>query len=184
MPPFEVWKDVPGYEGYYQVSNWGRVRSAKREVPRGATRITIRSRMLSPSLVRGYPHVTLYKDKTLKGYYVHQLVLEAFVGPCPDGMESCHFPDRSPLNNRVGNLRWDTPKNNHQDKKAHGTYGRGGIMTGVKNGSALLREEDVREIRRKYSNREASQVQLGKEYGVTQAMISRIVLRQNWAHLT
>lgn len=51
---------------------------------------------------------------------VHRLVLEAFIGPCPDGMVGCHT-DGDPLNNRLDNLRWDTPSNNNRDKRAHGT---------------------------------------------------------------
>jgi hypothetical protein len=52
---------------------------------------------------------------------VHRLVLEAFVGPCPEGMVGCHN-DGDPLNNRLDNLRWDTPSNNERDKWVHGTH--------------------------------------------------------------
>lgn len=55
--------------------------------------------------------------------YVHRLVLEAFVGPCPFGMEGCHN-DGDPTNNNLVNLRWDTHKNNEKDKIKHGTSGK------------------------------------------------------------
>ena len=53
--------------------------------------------------------------------FVQWLVLEAFVGPCPDGMECRHFPDRDPTNNRLDNVRWGTAQENSDDKKVHGT---------------------------------------------------------------
>lgn len=57
--------------------------------------------------------------------YVHRLVLEAFVGPCPSGMEACHAPDNNPANCRLDNLRWDTHKHNEADKIAAGTSNDG-----------------------------------------------------------
>jgi hypothetical protein len=48
--------------------------------------------------------------------FVHRLVLEAFIGPCPPGMEACHYPDPSRQNNHVGNLRWDTKQENAHDR--------------------------------------------------------------------
>lgn len=56
---------------------------------------------------------------------IHRLVLESFIGNCPSGKQACHFPDRSPLNNHLSNLRWATPKENHADAVAHGTKGFG-----------------------------------------------------------
>jgi hypothetical protein len=129
----EVWRSVVGYEGYYEVSTWGRVRSVDRVVdwytPRWDvhTTKTFRGRVLKICLLTRdaagtykTPTVTLSKNGKLKPRMIHQLVLTSFVGPCPEGMECCHW-DGDPTNNRLDNLRWDTRKNNHADKRRHGT---------------------------------------------------------------
>ena len=72
--------------------------------------------------------------------YVHQLVLEAFVGPRPEGMESRHFPDRDPANNRVENLSWGTHQQNIRDQKVHGTDN-----SGERNGQVKLTASMVKQ---------------------------------------
>lgn len=118
-------------------------------------------------------------DGTKQGDWrqVHRLVLEAFVGPCPEGMEACHFPDRDPSNNRVENLRWDTRKNNHADKHKHGT-----ALVGVKHSACRLTEAQVRAIRaaRAVGNSLAG---LSRKYKVSYGCISGIVHTRNWKHL-
>lgn len=120
----EVWLPVVGYEGRYEVSSHGRVRSLDRVLIRGNNiRQPMRGRVLKPWGKGGEgdrPHqvVTLgHYDR----HYVHVLVLEAFVGPRPDGCEGCHN-DGNPLNNRADNLRWDTASANQRDRLAHGTH--------------------------------------------------------------
>ncbi len=73
---------------------------------------------------------------------VHSLILESFIGPCPIGMEACHW-DGNRLNNQLGNLRWGTPKNNAADRVRHGT-----IVVGSRNGSAKLVESNIETIGR------------------------------------
>ena len=58
----------------------------------------------------GHMSVALSNKNGQRFFRVHRLVLSAFVGPCPVGMEACHFPDRNPSNNHLENLRWDTPE--------------------------------------------------------------------------
>lgn len=106
----ERWLPIPGFEGLYDVSDMGRVRSSRAGRVRSAT--------AHPS---GHLKIQLHKNGVRHDWYVHQLVLLAFVGPCPEGMEGCHFPDRSPSNNRLDNLRWDTRSGNRRDAIAHGT---------------------------------------------------------------
>jgi hypothetical protein len=68
----------------------------------------------------GYRTVTLrHRDGTQCHEYVHRLILEAFVSPCPNGMEACHEPDPDRLNNRLSNLRWDTRSANQLDAYQH-----------------------------------------------------------------
>lgn len=135
----EVWKDIGGYEGLYQVSNLGRVRSVRRmancPVMKSGTRL-VRERILKPwrFLRKGKVlalGVDLSKNNKVKKFHIHKLVLTSFVGPCPDGMEACHFPDRDVTNNRLDNLRWDTHSNNEADKLIHGTDNRTANVLGV-----------------------------------------------------
>jgi len=118
--------------------------------------------------------VNLNKDGKDKTYAVHRLVLFAFVGPPPSGLEGCHY-DGNHKNNQLGNLRWDTPKANEADKKRHGTDN-----TGERNPSAKLTESDVREIRALYAEKKFSMNGLARKYGVALGTIAPLLHRQTW----
>lgn len=114
----EVWLPVAGFEGRYEVSSSGSVRSLDRLIdPGGRGRRRMRGRVLSQVVTpNGYCSVMLPNGRSL----IHRLVLTAFVGPCPDGMEGCHNDgDRS--NNNLENLRWDTRSENNHDAVEHRT---------------------------------------------------------------
>jgi hypothetical protein len=121
----EKWVPIKGFEGYYEVSDRGRIKSLPRDarVSGGGIRRT-RERIMraSPNGKPGREY--LYVGLRLPGQVpvkksVHAAVLEAFVGPCPPGMEACHNNGDS-QNNRLDNLRWDTSENNNADKLRHG----------------------------------------------------------------
>lgn len=114
----EEWKPVIGYEGSYEVSNLGRVRSLDRINHRGST---LKGKILKPSDTGRYYQNTLYKDAKGAKYLIHRLVLEAFVGPPGKNEQGCHN-DGDSKNNHLSNLRWDTPSANNLDKVAHGTH--------------------------------------------------------------
>lgn len=118
----ERWLPVPEYEGYYEVSDHGNVRSVDRKIihSNGITR-TFPGRVLKKWQDKGgYWKVGLSKNGELHFRMVHRLVLSAFVGQCPKGMEGCHN-DGNPGNPHLGNLRWDTYSNNQKDRRMHGT---------------------------------------------------------------
>lgn len=125
-----------------------------------------------------YAQVALTKCGKMYYRKVHILVLEAFVGPRPEGMEGCHFPERDTRNNNLENLRWGTKSENYQDRHAHGTHN-----DGIRNGRAKLTEADVREIRKRLRLGER-QVSLAKEFGVSQVKISQIKLGKSWDHVS
>ena len=118
----EIWRDVVGFDGLYEVSNIGRVRSKDKLVrclsPWGRMKVNhYKGKLLKPWPIGKYGHlfVGMYpknskgeEDKVTEA--VHRLVLEAFVGPCPEGMCCRHFPDRDPSNNKLENLSWGTKK--------------------------------------------------------------------------
>lgn len=116
----EIWEPIPGFPGY-EVSNIGRVASLDRADSRGRIRKgrRLRSLILQPS---GHFNVALRTAEGERvGVGVHRLVLMAFVGPCPNGMEACHEND-IPGDNRLENLRWDTRSSNVADSVRNGTH--------------------------------------------------------------
>lgn len=179
----EIWKPIAGFEGWYEVSNLGNVRSLDRDLEPSRTRF-------------GGTRVMRYKGRTLqfrpdhKGYlrvgivrgakrsgsdkYVAHLVLAAFVGQRPEGMEACHC-DGNKLNNRLDNLRWDTPINNQFDKRLHGTHGEG-----EKHSQAKLNSLIVRVIRRASEKKYFNAKELAELFNVSVKQVRDIIARRQW----
>lgn len=121
----EQWRTIPGFEGHYEASDLGRIRSLDRTVPHGRVRaITVHGKILAPTMHKGRPHLTLVRDGRRHQVAVHVLVLRAFRGPRPAGMEGCHG-DGDATNNRLSNLRWDTSSANNRDQVQHCVHGNG-----------------------------------------------------------
>lgn len=167
----EKWRPVVGYEGYYEVSNLGKV---KRVAP--GTR-TFVGRLMKHHVGiggKGYLSVFLSVDGVSKRCYVHRLVLEAFVGKVPKGMQCCHN-DGDVTNNSVSNLRWDTAKGNASDRVKHGTE-----LYGEQKPNAKLTEKKVRFIR---NYPEVSGAEMAELFGVTRKTISHIRRGKSWKHV-
>lgn len=126
---------------------------------------------------RGYLIVTLRDSGGIirRCCIVHRLILEAFVGPCPPGMEGCHN-DGNRSNCALFNLRWDTRKANHYDKTIHGT-----MPVGAKHPrpAARVTQEQVLAIRAAHSHG-TPQVALAKAYGIGPQAINAIIKRRSW----
>lgn len=118
----EKWRPVVGYEGAYEVSDQGRVRSVDRLGSGRWGERVYRGRVLrgSEHPVDHHVRVCLYRDGARERVFIHRLVLDAFVGPQPVGMEACHN-NGDPTDNALRNLRWDTHSENLRDKRKHGT---------------------------------------------------------------
>lgn len=101
----EIYKDIPGYEGLYQVSNLGNVKSLKNYHK------TIKSTILKSFIIRGYYRVELYKNGIGKQLFVHRLVAMTFI-PNPNNHPQVNHKDENKLNNSVDNLEWCTAKYN------------------------------------------------------------------------
>ena len=123
ISPSEEWRDIPGWEDSYQVSNHGGVRSLPRMVVRkDGKKMPIKGRPLRPFRdVDGYPRVNLRKVGTIIQSPVHRLVMLAFVGTCPPSMQVLHG-DGDPANNMLDNLSYGTPSENSCDAVRHGTH--------------------------------------------------------------
>lgn len=165
-----IWKEIPNFPNY-KISNFGIIISKKRPKTQGG--------IIKPSKFNKNRHlnVTLYKNNKKYTKAVHRLVLEAFIGFCPQNMECCHN-DGNGLNNRLDNLRWDTPNNNQQDKIQHGNS-----CFGEKNGSAKLTEKQVKKIRKKYIPYKYTLLKLSKEYHISIRQVYAIITNENWRHI-
>ena len=118
----EVWRPVVGYEGLYEVSSHGAVRRVDRLTKTG--KLIKGSVLKVRPLPSGRPRVNLSKNGKIVDAYPYRLALEAFVGPCPPGMEALHWDDDH-SNNAISNLRWGTRTDNMRDMSRNGNGNAG-----------------------------------------------------------
>lgn len=189
----EIWKDVVGFEGLYEVSSKGNVFSLGRVIKKRSgkgddyDRFSYRcpSKMLKPWRMGSGGHFyvglrqPLGKMQTLA---VHRLMLEAFVGSCPEGMECCHN-DGNPNNNILSNLRWDTYANNQRDRKRHGNDHYSVSAKGEKQWCAKMTEWKVRKLRWLYRTRNYSGKVLAAYFGLKESTTWDIIKRRTWKHV-
>lgn len=120
----EQWRQIPDWEGFYEVSNDGRVRSVDRTITHPLSGLTaLKGRLLKQAPTGGHLVVTLIDSvgRRRRVAKVHHLVLEAFVGARPAGMEGCHRNDNG-YDNHLSNLRWDTRSSNVRDQVRNGLH--------------------------------------------------------------
>lgn len=165
----EMWLPVLGYEGAYEVSNIGRVRSWKAPGRSSARATEPRLLVQTPNRKRGgYMHVGLCKaGDRVSIRPVHAIVLETFAGPRPAGAVCRHLNGR-PADNRLCNLKWGTQAENMADAVAHGT-----ATIGPRNAMASLSPDQVLDIRRLLRGG-AGTVAVARRFCVSNATISRI----------
>lgn len=175
----EVWKAIPGREGYYAASNKGRIKSVDRVIVteegvyrRLASRI-IRLRKNN----KGYLICNLSQEGKWERVFVHALVASAFRGRCPTGHQVRHR-DGIQANCWATNLRYGTPRQNEADKIRHGTVARG-----ERCGTSKLKKRQIIEIRRQYAAGGVTQRELGDQYGVSGRAIGLAVNHESWAWL-
>lgn len=172
----EIWKDIKGYEGFYQISNLGNVRSLQRKAPSGkSVKQIIRKQSIDKN---GYCVVGLNKNKTQKTYKVHRLVAIAFIDN-PKNLPEVNHKDEDKTNNNVSNLEWC-------DAKYNLTYGsRKDMFVGTKNNNCKLSEQDVKDIRRLYKKRDPkfNSLALGKKYGISHTHILNIIKNKSWNNI-
>lgn len=201
------WRAIPGYEGRYEVSSEGEVRSLRNT--RGGTRAIPRVLALRPTRHRTqtYYNVTLWNSGKPRCFGVHTLVLLAHVGPRPAGMQAAHW-DGAGSNNALSNLRWATPTENMADQIRHGRTAHGernGTYThpesrprgerhwsrahpercprGEDNGHARLTEDDVRRMREILAAGTPS-ADVARMFGVVESRVRAIRAGKAWVHVT
>lgn len=131
-----------------------------------------------PTLRRGRYHLSLTVDGVTTYPSVHRLILEAFDGPCPDGMQCCHN-DGDATNNHPDNLRWDTPKANAADAIRHGTHFR---PIGSRHGFAKLVEADIHVIRG-LSRKGWTFTRVAAKFDVNPSSVRGIIAGRHWKHV-
>ena len=172
----EIWKDIEGYEGSYQISNYGRVKALPRQIPGAYNNREFIKKITHDNY--GYPIVGLSKNGRSKTFTVHRLVAKAFL-PNPHGLKEVNHKDENKENNCSENLEWCTTQYNL-------TYGhRLDCARGEKNHLHKLTEEQIREIRKIYvkGDPEFGQSALGRKFGVAHGTIAWIVDGKSWKHI-
>lgn len=178
-----MWKDIPGWEGAYQVSRTGLVRSVDRTIrvkdPFGvmAPR-TFTGRVLRPyTLKNGYSMVSLTGPGRKRYYgYVHDLVLRAWRGPKPPRREVCHR-DGTKDNNSLSNLRYGTRQSNIADRKRNGKP----WVRGERISASKLKAIDVLNIRALAGT--MSQRKIAAVFGVSHSTVGLVLRKEGWAHV-
>jgi|688.fasta_scaffold927963_1 hypothetical protein len=175
----EKYIDIKGYEGYYQVSNYGLIKSLARVVNahEGKRKLNIKERVLKPAIDNnGYFRVALCKGRRLTTFKVHRLVAGHFILNENPKLEVNH-KDGNKLNNSVNNLEWVT----HSENVIHAfknNLAQG--LKGSKNPQSKLTEKDVFEIRTiAKAKRNYGRLDLAKKYGVSEKHIQDIVNNKN-----
>jgi hypothetical protein len=162
----ETWRPIPGFDGY-EASNQGRVRSLLRKEPK----------ILAPDKSLPYWKFCLRRNKKSAHPFLHHLVLNAFRGPCPEGMEASHLNgDRN--DNRLENLIWESRTENMRRKNGHGTMAKG-----ESHGGAKVIATDVQKIRRRYAAGGVGVRKLAKEFGLSKSNVWYIVKKETWRHI-
>lgn len=168
----EYWLPLKDYEGLYEVSNLGRVKSLERIVKRNNYNFTKSEKILSPNISRtGYSSVLLSKQGIEKRCYLHRLVAKTFIPNTRNLPEVDHInEDKS--NNTLSNLQWIT----HRDNSSKSSY----KTLGSKNGSSKLTIRQVSVIRHLLKKDGISNSEIAKQFKVAPGAISRIKTGKRW----
>ena len=181
----EIWKPVIGYEGFYEVSSHGRVRSLPKALIRSnGSPFAKKGRLLPGTITEtGYIAVALRKQSKQKVHYVHRLVCQAFL-PNPTGKPQVNHVDGVRWNNFRENLEWATNGENALHSYRVLRHKRLSFP-GESNGNAVLTEEQVRTIRETYQrlHPEFGQTALAAKFNISRRLILNIVRGTAWKHI-
>lgn len=184
----EIWKDIAQFNGKYQVSNLGNVRSVTRTVtqrsPKGGVSVrTLKGKTLKPKVTKnGYLELRLWAENS-KGISVrvHRLVAEAFI-PNPENKPQVNHKNGNKVDNSVDNLEWVTCQENVQHATKNGMIA---YLRGEQHQNTTLTESDVRFIREHYMYRDAkwNTTTLAKKFGISIQTVLNIANGKVWNHL-
>jgi hypothetical protein len=181
----EVFVDIQGYEGYYQVSNYGNVRSLDRViVEKSGKTQTLKGRILKPRTnPGGYRYIELGKNGTKATFAIHHLVAQAFI-PNPGNKRTVNHIDGNKLNNSLINLEWSTYSENLEH--AYKTGLRRAVQieaVGSKNYKRKLKSEQVLEIKRLLATGNLTHKEIATKFSIARSTITEIKSGRRWKHL-
>ena len=153
-----IFKDIKGYEGRYQINEYGEVKSLERQ--KGA--IKCKERILKPDKYRGYSRYALCKDNKVKRHFAHRLVYQTFVGEIKEGLHIHHI-DENPSNNHISNLMPATPLENSHYSREKAGY--------------ILYEKDVKYIR----SNNLTVKEVVNKYGISPRHALRVIKKERWS---
>lgn len=176
----EIWKDIPGYEGLYKVSNLGKIKSLSRfRKGNNGARVPVKEIILKQAVNKlGYAVVSLSKNGKRPQFRVHRLVAFAFLDN-PRELPQINHIDGDKLNNKLSNLEWVTPKENTKHAKSIGARD---YAFGENSHYAKLTEKDVERILRLVADG-LSIAEVAFEYNVHNSSIERIKNNRTWQHI-
>ena len=170
----EIWKEIKGFEGEYEVSNLGRIRSMDRMINGRFYKSKIRSIKITPNV---YPKICLCSINGDRTARIHRLVAENFI-PNPDNKKEVNHIDGDKTNNRVDNLEWVTPTEN----KIH-NHRLGITRRGERHQNSILTEEQAIQVK-KLIKLGYSQSEIVKKTGLRNSMINNIKRNNTWTYLS
>jgi hypothetical protein len=182
----EKWEPIVGYEGFYEVSNWGRIRSVPRVIFTVNRKNASYKRIIKGGLLKlntkwsGYPRVKLTRNSEYTKHSVHRLVAEAFL-PNPDNKPCVNHKNGIRTDNYYHNLEWAT----YQENSQHAVdTGLNSGPKGEKCGNSKLKEEEVLKICYMVDYGELTQKQIAKIFGISNITVSNISRGNSWSHIT
>lgn len=176
----EIWKEIKGYEGYYSVSNKGRVKSLERVVPHdeGRGERVIKERIITNWVSNGYHNVSFSVDGKVTKHKVHRLVAAAFIPNHEDKFTVNHI-DGDKTNNEVSNLEWATLSENNKHAYDTGLY----TTFGENQPTSILKYDEVKKIRELHKTGNYFHRELAEMFGVSRRHIGNIINKKRWANM-
>jgi len=173
----EIWRNIKGYEGYYQISNYGRVKSLKRAIKQGRRYVTVNEKIIKPFLTKnGYLRVNLSKNGKDSFLLIGRIVLSTFKSN-KKGLV-CHHINGNKLDNRINNLFWIS-RSKHTE--FHNYYNPRNNK-GERNGRSKLLSKDIMKIKLLFLNG-LSYKEISRFYNVKPYAIGSILRRRTWKHI-
>lgn len=176
----EIWKTIPSYEGYYQVSNKGRVRSIDRKAKNRSGFRLVKSKIIKPTNNgTGYLIVGLSKESKRCNFLIHRLVALCFIDKPVDKNIINHI-NGIKTDNRVSNLEWCNQMENIRHSIENGLINQ----LGSNHHSSKLTESDVLKIRKLYDLKSHTYSSISNIYGISIENVRNIIKRITWKHLS
>lgn len=172
----EIWKSITGYEGKYEVSNLGRVKSLSRIIKqKNGRQRRSKERILVPARMGNYHGVVLCNDNGMKKHYIHRLVCTAFMGEPTGDRNVTNHKDGDKFNNNASNLEWVTYSENLNHAYRNGLQS----CYGENSHYSKFSDEVVKKVREQYATGKFLQVELAEMHGISKMQIHRIVKYKN-----